>query len=134
MSSASFFSSPSNLLCHCGKRAQLRTSRTPSNPGKKFHGCKNWKDGGCTFFKWEDDPESSNNQILANEIIEVGNKMLLLEAENKKLKESVELQLHVQDIYDEELSKIRQKIWKLQVFVAVTWLLFIIFCTCCLFL
>ncbi|CAA0841730.1 zinc knuckle (CCHC-type) family protein [Striga hermonthica] len=69
-SASSSFPSPSNLLCYCGKRAQLRTSRTPSNPGKKFHGCKNWKDGGCTFFKWEDDPESSNNQILANEIIE----------------------------------------------------------------
>ncbi|GER44426.1 GRF zinc finger containing protein [Striga asiatica] len=128
MSSASSFSSPGNLFCYCGLTAQLRTSKTPTNPGKKFHGCKNWQDGGCKFFKWEDEPDSSNNQILANEMIELRNKMLLLEAENKKIMESVELQFHhAQDIYVEEFSKIRQNIWKLEVFVAATWVLFIIF-------
>ncbi|CAA0841079.1 Unknown protein [Striga hermonthica] len=127
MSSSSSFLSPSNLFCDCGLRDQLRTSKTPSNPGKKFHGCKNWQKGGCKFFKWEDEANSSNNQLLANELIELKNKMLLLEAENKKMKESVELQFHAQDIYVEEFSKIRQKIWKLEVFVAATWVLFIIF-------
>ncbi|CAA0841048.1 Unknown protein [Striga hermonthica] len=128
MSSSSSFSSPSNLSCYCRQPAQVRISKTPSNPGKKFHGCKNWNNGGCNFFRWEDEPDSSNNQVMANELIELRNKMLLLEAENQKMKESVALQFqHAQDIHVEEFSKIRQNIWKLELFVVATWVMFIIF-------
>ncbi|GER55103.1 protein kinase superfamily protein [Striga asiatica] len=43
-------SSLSEVFCYCGLKAQLRTSKTCSNPDKRFHDCKNWKQRGSGVF------------------------------------------------------------------------------------
>ncbi|OIS99140.1 hypothetical protein A4A49_57973 [Nicotiana attenuata] len=52
--------------CRCGHECQLKTSLSPSNPGRRFYGCKIKKDkGGCNYFKWVDDefPSQANRVI-----------------------------------------------------------------------
>ncbi|KAL8511835.1 hypothetical protein ACS0TY_018317 [Phlomoides rotata] len=41
-------------VCFCGIQTRIRTSWTDNNPGRRFHGCKDWNrvGGGCGFFKW----------------------------------------------------------------------------------
>ncbi|KAF3615585.1 hypothetical protein FXO38_35035 [Capsicum annuum] len=42
-------------LCYYSKFYPLRTSRTPSNPGRRFFGCKVPKENdGCGYFRWID--------------------------------------------------------------------------------
>ncbi|KAF3614427.1 hypothetical protein FXO37_35949 [Capsicum annuum] len=42
-------------LCYCFEFCLLRTSRTPSNPGRRFFGCKVSKENdGCGYFRWID--------------------------------------------------------------------------------
>ncbi|XP_047251535.1 uncharacterized protein At4g04775-like [Capsicum annuum] len=42
-------------LCYCFEFCSLRTSRTPSNPGRRFFRCKVPKEnGGCGYFRWID--------------------------------------------------------------------------------
>ncbi|PHT57836.1 hypothetical protein CQW23_00199 [Capsicum baccatum] len=46
-------------LCYCSEFCQLRTSRTPSNLGRRFFGCKVSKEnGGCGYFRWIDSKPS----------------------------------------------------------------------------
>ncbi|XP_009606855.1 uncharacterized protein [Nicotiana tomentosiformis] len=42
-------------LCYCGPAADLKMSRTPTNPGRRFLGCRRYEIGeGCGFFRWVD--------------------------------------------------------------------------------
>ncbi|PHT87823.1 hypothetical protein T459_09929 [Capsicum annuum] len=42
-------------LCYCSEFCPLRTSRTPSNSGRRFVGCKVSKEnGGYEYFRWID--------------------------------------------------------------------------------
>jgi hypothetical protein len=48
-------------MCHCGKSADIATSQSPLNPGKRYFRCwrKSGRGGGgyggsCDFFKWAD--------------------------------------------------------------------------------
>ncbi|PHT84427.1 hypothetical protein T459_12870 [Capsicum annuum] len=42
-------------LCYCSEFCPLRTSRTSSNPVRRFFGCKVSKEnGGCGYFRWID--------------------------------------------------------------------------------
>ncbi|OIS96494.1 hypothetical protein A4A49_58672 [Nicotiana attenuata] len=42
-------------LCYCGVAADLKMSRTPTNPGRRFLGCRRYEIGeGCGFFRWVD--------------------------------------------------------------------------------
>ncbi|PHU28700.1 hypothetical protein BC332_00793 [Capsicum chinense] len=42
-------------LCYFFEFCPLRTSRTPSYPGRRFFGCKVPKEnGGCVYFRWID--------------------------------------------------------------------------------
>ncbi|PHU25028.1 hypothetical protein BC332_03360 [Capsicum chinense] len=42
-------------LCYCSEFYPLRTSRTPSNPSRRFFGCEVPKEnGGCGYFRWID--------------------------------------------------------------------------------
>ncbi|KAJ1384465.1 Zinc finger, GRF-type [Sesbania bispinosa] len=53
--SSSSFQSP-HTLCDCGDDLILMTSKTVSNPGKKFWRCPNWKNNmSCDFFQWVDE-------------------------------------------------------------------------------
>ncbi|XP_009789850.1 uncharacterized protein [Nicotiana sylvestris] len=42
-------------LCYCEVVADLKMSRTPTNPGRRFLGCRRYEIGeGCGFFRWID--------------------------------------------------------------------------------
>jgi len=46
--------------CYCGIYAELKTSRTPTNPGRMFWGCQKYSSGnGCGFFRWADANDST---------------------------------------------------------------------------
>ncbi|XP_050215892.1 uncharacterized protein LOC126666995 [Mercurialis annua] len=65
------------LWCNCrvSRIAPLYTSWTEKNPGRRFYGCVNYKNGGCNFFEWHDKEMTGraqhviNNLIAENEII-----------------------------------------------------------------
>ncbi|KAJ1388814.1 Zinc finger, GRF-type [Sesbania bispinosa] len=44
-------------LCHCGRKAAIRTSKTQRNPGRAFYTCPLPKDDylNCNYFYWIDD-------------------------------------------------------------------------------
>lgn len=48
----------SRILCHCGDRADFRTSQTSENPGRVFVACPNYKISSCGFFRWIDNEKS----------------------------------------------------------------------------
>ncbi|KAI3467798.1 hypothetical protein Pfo_024461 [Paulownia fortunei] len=78
------------LYCHYGKQAQLRISWTNDNPGRRFHGCQNWKRGGCDYFVWEDPPMCSRAMTiipgLRRKIVGLKDEVQELTIKNKKLK------------------------------------------------
>ncbi|CAA0823875.1 Unknown protein [Striga hermonthica] len=120
--SASSFSSPSEILCSCGEKAQLRTSKTSTNPGKRFHGCKKWKQGGCEFFMWAE-PTSQinsatssgmNNQDLAHES---EMKIVLLEAEVKVLKMKISMLEDSNGKFDSQMKMMMDKIKRIHLFI-----------------
>ncbi|OIT22344.1 hypothetical protein A4A49_58926, partial [Nicotiana attenuata] len=42
-------------LCYCGLATDLKISRTPTNPGRRFLGRRRYEIGeGCGFFRWVD--------------------------------------------------------------------------------
>ncbi|PIM99039.1 hypothetical protein CDL12_28470 [Handroanthus impetiginosus] len=43
------------VLCHCLNIVVFCTSCTEDNPGRRFQCCQN-REGGCSFFRWVDDP------------------------------------------------------------------------------
>ncbi|PIN03744.1 DNA topoisomerase [Handroanthus impetiginosus] len=43
------------VFFHCHNIVVLRTSWTEDNLGRRFQCCQN-REGGCSFFKWVDDP------------------------------------------------------------------------------
>ncbi|KAK4734574.1 hypothetical protein R3W88_008835 [Solanum pinnatisectum] len=46
--------------CYFGIHAELKTSKTPTNPGRMFWGCQKYSsDNGCGFFRWADANDST---------------------------------------------------------------------------
>ncbi|CAA0841631.1 Unknown protein [Striga hermonthica] len=123
-------SSPSNLYCHCGERTQLHISKTSLNPGKKFHGCINWKDGGCNFFKWSENPSTTRSQVSSVSILELERKFSVIDKHKTSM---VELQRKILVLEEElqtlkklnnaHLSSAMKKIRSLEFVVANTWLI-----------
>ncbi|GER41139.1 zinc ion binding [Striga asiatica] len=116
--------SSSNILCLCGFPAKLRASKTSSNPGRKFYGCRDWRPngaGGCPFFSWYDTTEIGKMEAegkitsvkLESEIGSLKEKMArleLLEEETKIMKQKYEI----------ELKKLNRRIWRLELLVSLT--------------
>ncbi|KAG8363373.1 hypothetical protein BUALT_Bualt19G0015600 [Buddleja alternifolia] len=67
-SSSSTSSSPGLRLCYCKKTPCLQTSWTDDNPGRRFIGCENWKNGGCNFFRWFDPPMCPRSMVVIPEL------------------------------------------------------------------
>ncbi|KAJ1441930.1 Zinc finger, GRF-type [Sesbania bispinosa] len=44
-------------VCHCGRKAAIRTSKTQRNPGRTFYTCPLPKDDylNCNYFSWIED-------------------------------------------------------------------------------
>ncbi|KAL3640027.1 hypothetical protein CASFOL_014995 [Castilleja foliolosa] len=72
------------VLCKCGKLAKIRTSSTRDNPGRKFHGCVDWKNGGCNFFSWADEDQGPIDYTV---ILGLHRSLVEREVEMKKLVE-----------------------------------------------
>ncbi|KAF3614701.1 hypothetical protein FXO38_35506 [Capsicum annuum] len=61
-------------LCYCSEFCPLRTSRTLSNSGRRFFGCKVPKEnGGCGYFRWID-PKPS---IFVHQYLEVESSLMI---------------------------------------------------------
>ncbi|XP_047969541.1 uncharacterized protein LOC125213186 [Salvia hispanica] len=52
---------PEVVVCNNGIEAQVVTSKTDANPGRRFYRCYIWKEDDCKFFRWID-PSLSPNQ------------------------------------------------------------------------
>ncbi|XP_058722190.1 uncharacterized protein At4g04775-like [Vicia villosa] len=53
--------------CWCGLESPLMTSWTYENPGRRFHGCGNFKvmkRKGCNYFQWVDEDMSNRAKDL----------------------------------------------------------------------
>uniref|UniRef100_M1B3Y3 GRF-type domain-containing protein n=1 Tax=Solanum tuberosum TaxID=4113 RepID=M1B3Y3_SOLTU len=76
-------------ICKCGYYCQLKTSRTPLNPGHRFFGCKASKEnGGCGYFRWIDPSlENADESFLMNRFIDGQNLIDRLKRKVKKLEE-----------------------------------------------
>ncbi|XP_042047223.1 uncharacterized protein At4g04775-like [Salvia splendens] len=49
------------VVCDHGLEADVVTSNTDANPGRRFYRCQVWKEDDCKFFRWID-PSLSPNQ------------------------------------------------------------------------
>ncbi|GER36435.1 DNA topoisomerase 3-alpha [Striga asiatica] len=123
--STSSFSSPSDILCGCLEKAQLRTSKTSKNPGKRFYGCKKWKEGGCPFFMWAE-PSSQinletssgmNNQDLGCKAQESEMKIVLLEAELKVLKMKISMLEDSIGKFDSQVKLMMDRMKRIHLFI-----------------
>jgi len=57
-------------FCYCGLHAELKMSRTSTNPGRMFWGCQKYTNGnGCGFFRWADmaDPTYQEQHYMKNQ-------------------------------------------------------------------
>ncbi|PHU22368.1 hypothetical protein BC332_07475 [Capsicum chinense] len=69
-------------LCYYFEFCPLRTSRTPSNPSRRFFGCKVPKEnGGCGYFRWID-PKPS---IFVHQYPEVESSLMIRCKDGKNL-------------------------------------------------
>ncbi|KAG4215917.1 hypothetical protein ERO13_A01G209050v2 [Gossypium hirsutum] len=54
-------------MCYCGNIANLRTSWSNDNPGRRFFGCKKYVIGyqnACHFFTWFDPPVTRSRIVV----------------------------------------------------------------------
>ncbi|KAK8628205.1 hypothetical protein V6N13_063915 [Hibiscus sabdariffa] len=54
-------------VCGCGFSAQLRTSWSNDNLGRRFFGCKNYGSlvhHGCRYFSWFDPPMTPRARVV----------------------------------------------------------------------
>lgn len=66
--------------CHCGDDFGMWTSWTPRNPGRRFVGCRNFKDKtkDCKYFAWIDPPLPNNwyrGQMMVGHNLGIGGNM-----------------------------------------------------------
>ncbi|KAG8364884.1 hypothetical protein BUALT_Bualt18G0045000 [Buddleja alternifolia] len=85
-SSSSTSSSPGLRLCYCKKTPCLQTSWTDDNPGRRFKGCENWKNGGCNFFRWFDPPMCPRSMVV---IPELRREKIRVASENDQLRQKI---------------------------------------------
>ena len=45
---------PEIVNCNHDLKAELVTSRTAANPGRRYYRCPIWKEDDCRFFRWSD--------------------------------------------------------------------------------
>ncbi|XP_019248599.1 PREDICTED: uncharacterized protein LOC109227862 [Nicotiana attenuata] len=99
------------IKCHCGMIASNLTSKTISNPGRKFYKCPKPKDYSCRFFLWEDEVFPVN-PMNANR--ELGSTMDVVMLDIEKLKKevaSMEAKNHSQVIKVAILEEKVSKMW-----------------------
>ncbi|KAL2485827.1 GRF zinc finger containing protein [Abeliophyllum distichum] len=116
--------------CYCGVHCVLKTSWTDENPGRRFLGCPNFREGGgCNYFDWIDPPIPNRKKstflslLRRNESSEVRlhrieNKWEFVEGEMQMLRADVDrLEVERQSL-EENLRTLEQK-YKLVVHVLI---------------
>ncbi|GER46943.1 GRF zinc finger family protein [Striga asiatica] len=99
------------LECRCRKMAVIRTSWTADNPGRRFHSCLEYKNGGCDFFSWVDPPTCDRPEKIMPGLVK---KMKALERANENFKfENTKLEEKVEKL-EEKIEKLQKKVEKLQ--------------------
>ncbi|GER34745.1 lissencephaly-1 homolog [Striga asiatica] len=136
MSSSSHSQSSQPIVyCKCLERTTILTSKTSSNPGKKFYGCKNWNNGGCTFFRWCENQSTTQSQVSSDSILELERKFSLIEEQKTSMAElqrkMVELQRKLvvleaelqslKKVNNAHLSSTMKKLRCLEFIVVITW-------------
>ncbi|KAH1082169.1 hypothetical protein J1N35_021930 [Gossypium stocksii] len=77
------------VKCHCNKLAPRDASWSDLNPGRRFYGCLNFRDGGCDFFKWYDGKMYDHATELLHR---------LRDSERNLLKENLALRKYAMDL------------------------------------
>ncbi|KAF7151356.1 hypothetical protein RHSIM_Rhsim02G0149200 [Rhododendron simsii] len=87
-SSANLCIEDSKKFCRCGLQAKLKTSKTTTNPGKKFYGCTKYKTKQSYAMGLHRDEERQTEiDNLKNEIKDMQKKIDDLELKNQMLQE-----------------------------------------------
>ncbi|KAI8568403.1 hypothetical protein RHMOL_Rhmol02G0196400 [Rhododendron molle] len=86
-----------DIFCECNMRSPLQTSRTDSNPGRRFFGCPKYQtDSACGFFNWYDPPTCKRGMKFGRMILK----------ENRELKRTLkEMQQQSSIKGNEEIQK-----------------------------
>ncbi|TYI39424.1 hypothetical protein ES332_A02G097500v1 [Gossypium tomentosum] len=77
------------VKCHCNKLAPRDTSWSDLNPGRRFYGCSDFRDGGCDFFKWYDGKKCDREIELLRQ---------LRDSERNLLKDNLALRKNAMDL------------------------------------
>ncbi|KAH7866414.1 hypothetical protein Vadar_020174 [Vaccinium darrowii] len=123
MSSSSCHSSSSSTSghgwpnCKCGSKAVMETSWTDDNPGRRFLGCRHFREGRkCKFFEWVDDEICKRGKAviiaLRNENIKLKLKMKQCTAMEMKTEEYVTMESKVKQ-YEKDLQTMELRVQKL---------------------
>ncbi|PHT32193.1 hypothetical protein CQW23_28530 [Capsicum baccatum] len=102
-------------LCYCVDSCPLRTSRTPSNPDRRFFGCKVPKEnGGCGYFRWID----PKPLIFVHQYLEVESSLMIKCKDGKNLCDQLKQKLkdaeQERDTLCEKLKDSEEKLIRLR--------------------
>lgn len=99
-----------NIKCKCDIVSPLQEAwkETTQDPGRRFFGCKNYKDPGkkCNFFLWADPPYTDRARDVIKGLKE---KLKMKDVELQKLKEELSFVERKMLVIDEERVIIRKK-------------------------
>ncbi|KAL3839014.1 hypothetical protein ACJIZ3_023605 [Penstemon smallii] len=74
--------------CYCGSIVRIFTSKTPTNPGRRFLRCGGTQGQRCSFFEWVDHEVAIIPEVLQR-MKHVEEKNLLLSASILEIRESL---------------------------------------------
>ncbi|KAK5845763.1 hypothetical protein PVK06_001982 [Gossypium arboreum] len=77
------------VKCHCNKLPPRDTLWSDLNPGRRFYGCSDFRDGGCDFLKWYNGKMCDHATELLHE---------LRDSERNLLKDNLALRKNVMDL------------------------------------
>ncbi|OMP03416.1 Zinc finger, GRF-type [Corchorus olitorius] len=71
------------VLCYCKQVSPISTAWTKENAGRRFYGCSRFKEGGCKFFDWYEEPLPKR---VGDMLFALREKKIKLGNENQRLK------------------------------------------------
>ena len=82
------------IRCWCDLESPLMTSWTHENPGRRFHGCGNFKvirKKGCNYFQWVDEEMSSRAKEMVRSLKDKNEELMDLIRDTKKNEEMLKM-------------------------------------------
>ncbi|XP_047961769.1 uncharacterized protein LOC125206568 [Salvia hispanica] len=96
---------PEVVVCNHEIEAQVVTSKTDANLGRRFYRCYIWKEGDCKFFRWID-PSLSPNQE---------NYMQKLKVEKDNMQKELQARVAMHDMLTEKVRSKEVELESLQI-------------------